>query len=272
MERPEVTTTPEAAAETPAAAEAQNRLLPDDRPMPPEEQAAREAGEGEGETSERLSRNKRYQRKIARLAAELAAARAAEPRLARPDPRSAMLDPAARPAPQPFAGDPRASAADDNAVPIRHDPGAGMPGQRPDPAALHRAEAAHAALAEAYRGRQAEARTELPDFDEVVLAKPLRTEPHVAQTLLDSNMTARLEYFLAKNPDKLAELNRMRPTAAAREIGRLEERLSKPATPAPTQAPAPLAPLRGGFAGPRKALSEMSMDEYAAARKAGRSA
>lgn len=124
-------------------------------------------------------------------------------------------------------------------------------------------------IADAYRRKHDELRAEIADFDDVVLREALPAAPHVADALLDSAMTARLEYYLAKNKAELFELNRMSPTRAARAIGRLEERLGK--SPAvPSKAPAPLPPLRGGSAGPRQKLADMSMEEYVAARRAGR--
>jgi hypothetical protein len=130
--------------------------------------------------------------------------------------------------------------------------------------------ARHEMLAESYRSKQDEGRARLPDFDQVVGAAQLHVKPVVGEMIMESDHTAELEYHLAKNPQKLAQLNKMTERQAAKEIGRLESLLSGPAQNRSTQAPAPLAPIRGGAAGPAKSLADMSMDEYAAARKAGR--
>jgi hypothetical protein len=127
------------------------------------------------------------------------------------------------------------------------------------------------AVAASYAAKQASAREEMPDYDKVVAsAPPIKMNEELRLLLLESDQTARLEYHLAKNPKKLAEINRMSPREAARAIGRLEAQLSNSAPNRSTQAPAPIAPVRGGAAGPAKSLAQMSMDEYAAARKAGR--
>jgi hypothetical protein len=129
------------------------------------------------------------------------------------------------------------------------------------------------ALAASYAEKRTMARDEMPDFDQVIAgASAIRLNDNLALLIVESDQTAKLEYHLAKNPQKLRDLNRMSPTEAARAIGRLEAQLSPSAQNRSTQAPAPLAPIRGGAAGPAKSLADMDMDAYVAARKAGRKA
>lgn len=117
-------------------------------------------------------------------------------------------------------------------------------------------------LARSYAQKQQDARTEMPDYDKVVTAARLEVEPAVADAIMESEHTARIEYHLAKNPQTLARLNNMSPLQAAREIGRLEAQLSRTAEGKRTQAPSPLKPMKGG-AGPKKTPAEMDMDSYA---------
>jgi hypothetical protein len=97
--------------------------------------------------------------------------------------------------------------------------------------------------------------------------------------LLESDLGPQLAYHFAKNPDVLMRLNSMNPTAAAREIGRLEATLGqKPATPAgqttQTQSktkvsntPAPAGTLGSQGRATTPALATMSMEDYMKQRK-----
>ena len=71
-------------------------------------------------------------------------------------------------------------------------------------------------------------RSRVKDFDEVMARATLPVMPHVERLLLASKKSDRLTYVLGKNQAKLAQLNRSSPEEAAREIGRLEGRLSLP--------------------------------------------
>ena len=102
-----------------------------------------------------------------------------------------------------------------------------------------------------HKERVARFKTKVKDFDEVMAKATLPVAPHVERLLLESKKSERLGYVLAKNQAKLAQLNRMNPEAAAREIGRLEGRLSLPQQPkTQTQARKPITPLKGGGASP----------------------
>jgi len=94
-------------------------------------------------------------------------------------------------------------------------------------------------------------RSRVKDFDEVMARATLPVAPHVERLLLASKKSERLSYVLGKNQAKLAQLNRLSSEEAAREIGRLEGRLSLPsATRTKTQARKPITPLKGGGAAP----------------------
>jgi hypothetical protein len=120
-----------------------------------------------------------------------------------------------------------------------------------------------------YEEGQATARKSISDYDAVLRsAEKAPVAPHVEGLILESEKSALLAYHLAKNQDKLERLNALPPVAAAREIGRLEARLSLPNPNKATAAPKPIAPVKGG-ASPTKAPAEMSMEEYAAYRAKG---
>jgi hypothetical protein len=228
------------------------------------------APEGQEETAEakeqkRLSGSQKLKRKLERAEAELEEYRAKA--AMQPAPRPKTLDERIGPPPNPahFQGNPNGYWAAMAGYEARK----GVVEQREAEA---REAVRRETLTEAYESKKDDARARIPDYDTVVNAKPLRVSNEVSDLLIESDLTAELEYHLAKNPQKLAQLNKMTERQAAKEIGRLESLLSGPAQNRSTQAPAPLAPIRGGAAGPTKSLADMDMDAYVAARKAGRKA
>lgn len=124
--------------------------------------------------------------------------------------------------------------------------------------------AAHDALARAYVAKQDHARAELADYDRVVSAARIPVSGALAAALVDSEHTARLEYHLAKNPERLAEMNRLPPREATRAVARLEAAIVGAEAIRPTRAPAPLSPLRGGTAGPLRSLADLAASDNAA--------
>lgn len=128
--------------------------------------------------------------------------------------------------------------------------------------------------AQTFAERQVQARTAMPDYDDVVGGSDTPIANHVGEAILESDLGPQLAYHFAKNPDVLLRLNGMSPTAAAREIGRLEATLSaKPAAPAaPTKkvsnTPAPAGTLGSQGRATTPALQNLSMEEYMKQRKA----
>jgi hypothetical protein len=106
---------------------------------------------------------------------------------------------------------------------------------------------AKAETVEAHNERVEEFREKVPDFDKTLRAAGhLKASPTVEDLILESEKSAHLVYHLAKRPDVLANLNRMSEREAAREIGRIEARLSLPSPKTQTKAPAPKVPPKGG--------------------------
>jgi hypothetical protein len=101
--------------------------------------------------------------------------------------------------------------------------------------------------AEAHQERVEEFREKAKDFDAVLKgASDLKASPVVEDLILESDKSAHLVYYLAKNPDRLNALNGMSERQAAREIGRIESRLSLPQPKTQTKAPKPVTPPKGG--------------------------
>jgi hypothetical protein len=85
------------------------------------------------------------------------------------------------------------------------------------------------------------------DFDKVMAgAKDARVSPIVEDLILDSDKSGHLTFYFARNPLRLAAINSMSPRDAAREIGRIESRLSLPKPRTETKAPKPKARPGGG--------------------------
>lgn len=119
--------------------------------------------------------------------------------------------------------------------------------------------------AQIWEERQAATRAATPDYDEVVGLSEIQVAAHVAEALIDSDVGPALAYQLAKNPELAERINALPPLAAAREIGRLEASLSKPAVAAPenkvSKAPPPISPV-GARSTPVSDPEKMSTDEW----------
>jgi Bacteriophage, scaffolding protein len=124
--------------------------------------------------------------------------------------------------------------------------------------AIEAAQAHVATLVDAHKERVAKFRTKVKDWDQVMAGATLPVEPHVERLLIQSKKSAQLSYVLGKNQGKLAQLNRMDAESAARELGRLEARLSLPPPKQQTQARKPVKPLRGGGAAPQSQLAQVN--------------
>lgn len=108
--------------------------------------------------------------------------------------------------------------------------------------------------------RVGEARKAIPDYDAVLKsAGQIETRDHVERLIVESDKSHLLLYHLAKNPGKVAQLNGMSEVAAARELGRIEARLSLPKPNAATKAPAPARPVSGAAA---VSSQEASLDAW----------
>lgn len=134
----------------------------------------------------------------------------------------------------------------------------------------HRQAQAQQEAALEYAERCGDYRKDLTDFDEVMRkadGSGLQVSQTVESLIVESDKGPLIAYHLAKNPDRVRSLNAMSERQAAKEIGRLEGRLSLPAKKT-TQAPPPVSPLKGGAA-PQKDPSKMTIAEYRVWREAG---
>jgi hypothetical protein len=103
------------------------------------------------------------------------------------------------------------------------------------------------------------ARTQLPDYDEVIQSTPYPVGPGVLparQAMLEDEAGPQILYYLGTHPDELQKIAQMQPVSAIREIGRLSAMFAQ--QPSPTAgkpkprvsgAPPPPAPLSRPTAG-----------------------
>lgn len=132
-----------------------------------------------------------------------------------------------------------------------------------------RANAANEARQAGYNVRLEAVKDRIPDFDKVMgAAANMEIRDDVRDLLLESSKGPLLAYHLAKNPSKVADLNRMSPAAAAKEIGSLEARIRGPQLKTTTKAKPPKPAPRGGGGGGTAPAdpNKMTMDQYVAWR------
>ena len=126
------------------------------------------------------------------------------------------------------------------------------------------------AQGESWEASKQEAQSRYADFDAVV-SKPglFPVGTHLPDLVMASENAADLAYALASDRRMHDAILQMRPLEAARAIGRLEASLTQPKARTSTNAPDPIAPVRGsGGASPN--VEKLSMEEFIAARKSGK--
>lgn len=102
---------------------------------------------------------------------------------------------------------------------------------------------------ELHNRRVQEVKKELADWDDVFdEAGDMDVPPDTAQFVLESEVGPKIAYHLAKFPQELDRLNRLSPTRRLAELGKLEDKLAKPAAPVKkvSSAPAKLEEVKGG--------------------------
>lgn len=129
-------------------------------------------------------------------------------------------------------------------------------------------------VAQGWESQLTRAREKFSDFDKAVKVQIPITQA-MADSLLSSDLGAEVTYHLSKNPSEAERIAKLEhPLAVAREIGRIEARLSaqteapKPVTRV-APVPAPIRPVLGGSGPRQKTVEEMSNREYLIAKKNG---
>ena len=123
--------------------------------------------------------------------------------------------------------------------------------------------------AQNWAAQTAEARTRYSDFDAVAFSDTVTITKDMANHIMQSDVAADVTYFLGKNPEIAAEIATLDEFSMVRAIGRLEGQVTAPRPKTTTEAPAPIAPIKGK-ATAAKDPAKMTMAEYKAARQAGK--
>ncbi len=90
--------------------------------------------------------------------------------------------------------------------------------------------------------------------------------PHMGDAIRDSEYSHELVQYFYDHPKEMTRLSQLSPTAAVREIIKLEGRVSQPPQITDTKAPKITAPV-GGKETPSKNLSDLPTGEYIRARE-----
>lgn len=96
-----------------------------------------------------------------------------------------------------------------------------------------------------YHDREEDARAKYDDFDQVAYNPRLPVTDVMAATIQQSDIGPDLAYYLGSNPKEADRISRLQPFLQAKELGRLEVKLSSEPAPAKkvTTAPAPISPV-----------------------------
>lgn len=80
-------------------------------------------------------------------------------------------------------------------------------------------------LDEKWNQQKEDARSRYDDFDDVMENEEIMVPAVVADTFLNSEVGADVAYWWGTNPDKVKDLIKLSPTALAREMGKIEDRI-----------------------------------------------
>lgn len=132
-----------------------------------------------------------------------------------------------------------------------------------------------AQVEDAYAEREEEARAKYDDFDQVAYNPNLRITDVMAETIKASEAGTDLAYWLGSNPKEADRISRLSPLLQAREIGKIEAKLSaEPPQKKTTSAPAPIRPVSARAVNPGvtdttdpRSIQTMSTSEWIAAER-----
>lgn len=95
--------------------------------------------------------------------------------------------------------------------------------------------------AQSFKQREAEFKATVEDYEELVYDQSLSITTPMAEVIAESDIGPQVAYYLAKNPDEASRIAALSPIQTARELGKIEARLTtaKAAPKATTKAPPP---------------------------------
>jgi len=105
-------------------------------------------------------------------------------------------------------------------------------------------------IIESYHEREEEARGKYDDFEQVAYNSKLPITDAMAQTIQASDVGPDIAYFLGSNPKEAERISRLSPLSQAKELGKIEAKLSdNPPVKKTSSAPAPIAPVTARSSG-----------------------
>jgi hypothetical protein len=113
----------------------------------------------------------------------------------------------------------------------------------------------------------AKAREEYPDFENIAMGREATSlivkQPALGVAITESDIFPKLAMHLGQNLDELRRLTELSPTRALAELGKIEDRLSKPAPKRETSQPLPKPPVVVSPGSPQQATKpeEMGVSE-----------
>lgn len=109
---------------------------------------------------------------------------------------------------------------------------------------------AQSEIIEGYHDREEEARNKYDDFEQVAYNPKLPITDAMAQTIQSSDIGPDMAYYLGTNPKEAERISRLSPLSQAKELGKIEAKLSdNPPVKKTSNAPAPIAPVTARSSG-----------------------
>ena len=101
-----------------------------------------------------------------------------------------------------------------------------------------------AAIEDSYAEREEEVRNKYDDFEQVAYNPNLRVTDVMAETIKSSDIGPDLAYWLGSNPKEADRISRLSPLLQAREIGKIEAKITaEPFQKKTSSAPEPIRPV-----------------------------
>lgn len=105
-------------------------------------------------------------------------------------------------------------------------------------------------LLESFHEREEEARNKYDDFEQVAYNPKLPITNEMAQTIQASEVGPDMAYYLGSNPKEAERISRLSPLLQAKELGKIEAKLSdNPPVKKTSSAPPPIAPVTARSSG-----------------------
>ena len=105
-------------------------------------------------------------------------------------------------------------------------------------------------IIESFHEREEEARNKYDDFEQVAYNPKLPITDVMAQTIQASEVGPDMAYYLGSNPKEAERISRLSPLVQAKELGKIEAKLSdNPPVKKTSSAPAPIAPVTARSSG-----------------------